>query len=108
MAEVRELEGKAVVVTGAGRGLGRAYAGAIANAGARVVGNDIDRASAESVCGEILHDGGVAKPHVGSAADWETANELIDACSDWFGAADGLVNNAAVFSAARPWDETEA
>lgn len=93
------LDGKAVVVTGAGRGLGEAYARHAAAAGARVVVNDI--AGAEEVAAGI--DGAVA--HTGSVADPEQAEALVELCAAEFGRLDGLVNNAGVTHFAEPWDD---
>jgi NAD(P)-dependent dehydrogenase (short-subunit alcohol dehydrogenase family) len=101
----RFLEGKAIVVTGAGRGLGRAFALDAAAQGARVVVNDCDAPEATAVADEILKGGGVASPHVGSVSDWGAAGSLVDQCVTEFGALDGLVNNAAVFHYRSPWEE---
>lgn len=102
------LEGKTVVVTGAGAGLGRAYARALGAAGARVVLNDVDGDGVMAVAGQINEDGGAALAQVGSIADWETARQLTRVCVDRFGGIDGLVNNAAIQHAADPGQETEA
>lgn len=102
------LNGKVVIITGAGGGLGRAYALAVAAAGARVVVNDVDAAATSAVVGEIEAAGGTAVAHVGSVADWDAAEALVALATTSFGRLDGLVNNAGVFHAAFPWDETEA
>jgi NAD(P)-dependent dehydrogenase (short-subunit alcohol dehydrogenase family) len=102
------LEDKAVVVTGAAAGLGRAHALAAADAGAAVVVNDVDGDSANAVVEEIAAAGGRALAAVGSVSDYETARSLMVTCVDAFGAIDGLVNNAAVFHRGAPADETEA
>jgi NAD(P)-dependent dehydrogenase (short-subunit alcohol dehydrogenase family) len=101
------LDGNAVVVTGSGRGLGRAYAHHIAASGGRVVVNDVDPPEAEAVAQEIRDAGGQAIAVAGSVADWGQAQALIEACVAEFGAIDGLVNNAGIFHASAPWDETE-
>jgi NAD(P)-dependent dehydrogenase (short-subunit alcohol dehydrogenase family) len=88
------LSGKAVVITGAGRGLGRAYAEAAAREGAGVVVNGIDVDPAHEIASAIDAQGGKAAAHVGSVADWSAAAGLIDRCVERFGRIDGLVNNA--------------
>jgi NAD(P)-dependent dehydrogenase (short-subunit alcohol dehydrogenase family) len=101
------LDGKAVIVTGAGRGLGRAFALDAGAQGASVVVNDIDADAAEKVAVEIAESGGQAVASVGSVADWERAAELVATCLKEYGAVDGLVNNAGVLNLTPPWSETE-
>jgi NAD(P)-dependent dehydrogenase (short-subunit alcohol dehydrogenase family) len=86
-------EGRVVIVTGAGRGLGRSHALAFARAGARLVVNDVDE-SAEAVCGEIRALGGEAVPSRDDIADWEGAKRLVGRAIESFGRHDVLVNNA--------------
>jgi len=102
------LAGKAVVVTGAGRGLGRAYAHAIANEGARVVVNDVDGPPVREVEAAIRAEGGTAVAHVGSVASWQAAAEMIEVCVAGFGRIDGLVNNAGDHYLSRPELDEEA
>ena len=92
------LAGKAVVVTGAGRGLGAAYARLAASEGARVVVNDVDVALASEVAEDL--DSAVADG--ADISTWDGAGALIDRCVAEFGAIDGLVNNAGVFRLADP------
>ena len=100
------LDDRAVVITGAGRGLGRSYAVAAAREGAGVVVNDIDIDEAERVVAEIRHDGGRAVASGASVADWDSAGHLIETCVEAFGRMDGLVNNAVVYNYfGMPWDE---
>lgn len=101
------LDGKAVIVTGAGQGLGRAYALDAAAEGASVVVNDISAAAAEQVAAEIAGAGGSAVPVVGSVADWDRAGDLVAVCLKEYGAVDGLVNNAGILNLTPPWDESE-
>jgi NAD(P)-dependent dehydrogenase (short-subunit alcohol dehydrogenase family) len=91
------LRGKAVVVTGAGRGLGAAHARGCARRGASVVINDIDLEAAEATAAAIRADGGQALTCVADISTWAQAGRLIDTCLDAFGRIDGLVNNAAQF-----------
>lgn len=102
------LEGKSIVITGAGRGLGRSFAIDAAREGASVVVNDIDEAEAQAVVREITDAGGAAFADGSNVADWEQSSHLIESCVERFGSLDGLVNNAAVFYTSPPWDEEEA
>jgi NAD(P)-dependent dehydrogenase (short-subunit alcohol dehydrogenase family) len=101
------LEGKAVVVTGAGRGLGRAYALDAARHGAAVVVNDVDRGEAEEAVAAIEAAGGTARVALGSVSDRDAAASLVARCVEDFGRIDGLVNNAGLFHAASPWEEDD-
>lgn len=94
---MRELTGKSVVVTGAGRGIGEAYARCLADLGAAVVVNDLDAEAACSVVESIREAGGNAIADDGDIGDWDKAGATIQCCIDAFGAIDGLVNNAAWF-----------
>ena len=102
------LEGRAVLVTGAGAGLGRAYAIDLASAGARVVVNDVDGESAEAVAAEIAQLGGVAVPAPGSVADPDVAQRIVESAVAAFDRLDGLVNNAGIFYVAEPFEEEVA
>jgi NAD(P)-dependent dehydrogenase (short-subunit alcohol dehydrogenase family) len=98
---MRILEGKAVVITGSGRGIGAACARGAARQGAAVVVNDIDGAEAEQVTEEIAAEGGKAVACVADVSRWEDAGRLIETCVETFGKIDGLVNNAGLFHRAR-------
>jgi NAD(P)-dependent dehydrogenase (short-subunit alcohol dehydrogenase family) len=100
------LVGKAIVVTGAGNGLGRAYALAASMAGASVVVNDIDETRAAAVCQEITGAGGAAAVSTASVSDWDAAASIVQTCLDEFGSLDGFVNNAAVMHVSLTVDET--
>jgi NAD(P)-dependent dehydrogenase (short-subunit alcohol dehydrogenase family) len=102
------LDGKAVVITGSGGGIGEAYAHHAALEGARVIVNDVDAASAHRVAAAIRAEGGTASAHVASVASWDGAAGLIAHCVQTYGCIDGLVNNAAVFHMALPEEEEEA
>jgi NAD(P)-dependent dehydrogenase (short-subunit alcohol dehydrogenase family) len=99
------LAGRAVVVTGAGRGLGAAYATLAAREGAAVVVNDVDVEQAREVVAAIGAAGGRAVADGSDIATWDGAGALIEHCVDAFGAIDGLVNNAGVFRLASPYDQ---
>jgi NAD(P)-dependent dehydrogenase (short-subunit alcohol dehydrogenase family) len=95
------LDGKAVVVTGAGRGIGAACASGIARQGARVVVNDIDQAEADRSAAQIVAAGGTAIGCAADVSDWGEAGRLIETCIARFGRIDGLVNNAALYHIGR-------
>ncbi|MFD5092207.1 SDR family NAD(P)-dependent oxidoreductase [Amycolatopsis thailandensis] len=102
------LSGKAVVITGAGQGLGRAFALHAASHGAAVVVNDVDGDLAREVAGEIRSLGGRAVANDRSIAEAASAAGLIDQCVTEFGSLDGLVNNAGVNYRADPWADDPA
>lgn len=101
------LLGKAIVVTGSGRGLGAAYAKMAAALGARVVVNDQDEASVQETQAAILRTGGQAIGHAANVANWTQAGELVDRCVAEWGRIDGLVNNAGLFRLARLEEQRE-
>jgi NAD(P)-dependent dehydrogenase (short-subunit alcohol dehydrogenase family) len=92
------LFGKAIVVTGAARGIGRAVAMAVVEAGADVVVNDQDGDALQKTVTTLSSMGANITAHVGSVSDYESARELITTCVETFGAIDGLVNNAGAFA----------
>jgi NAD(P)-dependent dehydrogenase (short-subunit alcohol dehydrogenase family) len=94
--KMRILEGKAVIITGSGRGIGAACAKGVARQGAAVVVNDIDRAEADQTVAAIVAEGGKAIACIADVAKWEEAGRLVETCLTTFGKIDGLVNNAAL------------
>ncbi|WP_262057823.1 3-oxoacyl-ACP reductase [Streptomyces sp. STR69] len=101
------LEGLVAIVTGAGRGLGRAEALELARLGAAVVVNDYGQPGrdgsgeasagpAERVAAEIRAAGGRAVAHTGDVADTQQASELVELAIDELGGLDILVNNAGI------------
>ncbi|GAB3502864.1 SDR family NAD(P)-dependent oxidoreductase [Amycolatopsis cihanbeyliensis] len=99
------LEGKAVVVTGAGRGLGEAFAIHLAQAGAAVVVNDVDAELAERTAENIRAHGGRAVASADTVTDPARAQAIVDLCVREYGTISGLVNNAGVNYEASPWQE---
>ncbi|MCC6173935.1 MAG: glucose 1-dehydrogenase [Chloroflexi bacterium] len=92
------LAGKTVVVTGAGHGIGRAYAERCAEEGASVVVADLDGSAAERVASNIEAHGGRALPVQVDVAEWASVRRVAVQVSARFGGIDGLVNNAAMFA----------
>jgi NAD(P)-dependent dehydrogenase (short-subunit alcohol dehydrogenase family) len=101
------LDGKNAVVTGAGRGIGRAYSLAMAKEGANVVVNDVDGEEAEKVVKEIEALGQKAVADTGSVADYAQAEALIQKCVDSFGRIDILLNNAGILRDRMSWNMSE-
>jgi NAD(P)-dependent dehydrogenase (short-subunit alcohol dehydrogenase family) len=94
MGPEQPLSGRNAVVAGGSRGIGRAVARALADAGAAVVVNGRDAGPVEEVVEEIRAAGGRACGCAGSVAGFDFAGRLIDACEDSFGPIDILVNCA--------------
>lgn len=115
-------DGRTVIITGAARGLGRAYALTFAAEGANVVVNDIgtslsgegrDTSAADGVVAEIVAAGGNAIANYEDITDWEAAKRIVDAAVAAFGDLHVVVNNAGIvrdrmFVSATPeeWDAT--
>jgi NAD(P)-dependent dehydrogenase (short-subunit alcohol dehydrogenase family) len=99
------LEGKVVLITGAGGGIGRDFALAMAAAGAKVLVNDLgtsvkgegaSSSPAQKVVDEIRTAGGTAAASTDSVAEWTPANRIVQAALDAFGRIDVVVNNAGI------------
>jgi 3-oxoacyl-[acyl-carrier protein] reductase len=90
------LDGKSCIVTGAGRGIGRAVALAFAAEGARVVINDADAAAADAVVKEIAESSGEAIANHDAIGTTDAADSLFGTAIEAFGSPDVLVNNAGV------------
>lgn len=99
------VAGKRIIVTGAGRGIGRAVALHLVNQGARVLANDLDMDSLESLEAETKTGPGALAIVPGSVADWHSVEGLIATALDRHGGLDGLVNNAGVHYTCPPHKE---
>ena len=102
---MKPLEGRSVIVTGAGGGIGRDFALAMAAAGAKVLVNDIgtsvkgegrDAGPAHQVVNQIKEKGGIAVANTDSVAEWESANRIVSSAVEAFGRLDVVVNNAGI------------
>jgi NAD(P)-dependent dehydrogenase (short-subunit alcohol dehydrogenase family) len=89
------LQGKTLIITGAGRGIGRAYALAMAREGARVVVNDVSREQASQVAEEICREAGQAVADHTDISDFEAVGALMQRTDREGGGVHGLINNAA-------------
>lgn len=89
-----ESEARVALVTGAGRGIGRAIALRLASGGAQVVVQDLDEAVATSVADEIKAAGGQAAVAAGSVADPEVTDAMVEVAEQQFSGLDLLINNA--------------
>ena len=102
----RSVEGKVVVVTGAGSGMGRATAYLFADEGAKVAAVDQNRDPVEDVANVIVEAGGISRAWACDVSDRTSVNRLVDEVAAEFGGIDVLVNNAGI-SAARPFESDE-
>ena len=97
----KRFDGKAAVVTGAGQGIGEAYARHLARLGARVVVADISEESGRRVAGDIAAEGGEAIFAPVDVGDPSSAEAMAAAAVEACGGIDYLVNNAAVYHGMR-------
>ena len=111
------LDGKAALVTGAGRGIGRGIALALAQAGAKVVVNDLgtslsgegaESLPADQVVDEILTTGGTAEVNRGNVASFDDATQMVEQVVRVFGRIDILVNVAGILRDRMIFNMTEA
>jgi NAD(P)-dependent dehydrogenase (short-subunit alcohol dehydrogenase family) len=111
------LDGKVAIVTGGGRGLGRAHCLALAEAGATVIVNDLGgglhgeqtgESPADEVVAEIEKLGGTARANHGSVSDWAATEAMVESTVAEFGRLDIVVNNAGIVRDRMLFSMTEA
>jgi len=93
---VSSCDGRVVVITGAGGGIGRSEALLFAQEGARVVVNDVSAEGARAVVEEVVAAGGEAVANTDDISDWDGAGRLIGQAVETYGGIDTLVNNAGI------------
>jgi len=105
----RTLEGKAAIITGAGQGIGRAFAGAFGDAGAQVIVADLDVAAGEETAAQLRAAGHDSIAIATDVTDEQAVEAMADTAISRFGQVDVLLNNAAIFSTItmKPFDEIE-
>ena len=110
------LEGKVAIVTGAGRGIGRGEAMAMASEGAAIVVNDLggsaggegdDNTPAQDVVNEITNAGGRAVANYANVADFDASGAMVQQALDEFGSLDIVVNNAGILRDRMVFNMTE-
>jgi NAD(P)-dependent dehydrogenase (short-subunit alcohol dehydrogenase family) len=106
------LDGKVIIITGAGRGIGRAEALELSRVGATVILGDVDGSVISEVAELISRAGGAAAVEAGDCSEEETADRLVSRAIEEFGRLDGLVNNAGILRdrtlvnmTAQEWDD---
>lgn len=102
-----ELAGTVAIVTGGGRGLGRAYAEALARSGAAVLVNDVDEQRASEVVSAISEAGGRAAAHLGAVGDTAVADDMVARAVEEFGRLDVMVTNAGILRDRVLWKMTD-
>lgn len=100
-----KIEGKVAIVTGGGRGIGKATAKALARYGVKVVVNDFFPDRAESTVAEISEEGGVSSAFPCDVTDVKAVKEMVNYTVETYGTVDIVVNNAGIGSVSLPFEE---
>lgn len=104
---MQSLNDKAILLTGAGRGIGAAVAGYLAREGATLLLADIDETSADRAAAALREQGHAATSHWVDVASWEACAALVRHCLALHGRIDGLVGFAGVMYLAKPEEEAD-
>jgi 3-oxoacyl-[acyl-carrier protein] reductase len=105
---LEDLSGRVAIVTGAGQGMGRAVAEALATRGAAIVVNDVDPSSAETAAAELQASGATAIAMPANVVDRAAVHEMVEQTIAAFGALHILINNAGVLRPTKVIDIPEA
>ena len=97
-ADLLSVEGRVIIVTGGGKGIGKVYCRELSKAGARIVVADIDHDANEDTVAEILGSGGEGITATTDVADEQQTLEMARKAKEKFGRIDGIVNNASLMS----------
>ena len=97
-ANLFDLRGRVIIVTGGAKGIGRTYSHHLAEAGASVVVADLDASACDELCAQIEENGGEALGLTVDIADPASVQRMADETVKRFGQIDGLINNAALMS----------
>lgn len=101
------LEGRVIVITGAGRGIGRSAALAMARVGGAIVVNDLDAEAVDTVVQEIQSEGGSAAPCIAAIGTAEAAEKCVATALQQFGRMDAMVCNAGILRDRMLWNVTD-
>lgn len=101
------LRGKSIIVVGAGRGIGAAVAGYLADEGAVLLVADVDEAAAERTAAQLRDRGHRAASARVDVTQWDDCRALVERCVGLYGRLDGLANFAGIVYLRTPWEESE-
>ena len=107
LSELLNLTGKAAIITGGAKGIGRGIAYRLAEAGAKVLIADVDTVMAQKIAEEFSIKGWFAQPIKVDVSDEEQVKAMVASCKERFGSVDILVNNAGIYPPSSVAEMTE-